>query len=211
MKNPFISHNSSPKGYTKAFTLVETLVAISILTLAVTGPLLIAQKGIGSSIYARDQITAFYLAQEAVEYIRNVRDTNRITGQWWLAQFSSCQPYNSAVPACSSLNGMYKIDSKYLDFTNDQGTPSDFTDDTVNASAISTCSGSCPVLQFDTTNNLYTYSGGTLSPTQFTRTITINNTISSKEALVQVTIAWNPALIGGFTRSFVIKEYLFNF
>src|SRR4051812_39565134 len=74
----------------RAFTLVESMVAISILSLAVTGPLLIAQKGIGSAIYARDQIMAFYLAQEAVEYIRNVRDSNRMTGTPWLSQFSSC-------------------------------------------------------------------------------------------------------------------------
>src|SRR4051812_13810349 len=58
-------HVQNPR---RAFTLVESMVAISILALAVTGPMIIAQKGIGSAIYAKDQITAFYLAQEAVEY-----------------------------------------------------------------------------------------------------------------------------------------------
>ena len=62
----------------RGFTLIETLVAIAVLSLAITGPMVIAQKGIGSAIYARDEVTAFYLAQEAIEYIRNVRDTNRI-------------------------------------------------------------------------------------------------------------------------------------
>jgi prepilin-type N-terminal cleavage/methylation domain-containing protein len=191
----------------RGFTLVESMVAISILSLAVTAPLLIAQKGIGAAIYSRDQITAFYLAQEAVEYVRNVRDTNRITGQWWLAQFSSCQPYNEANAPCSVINGDYKIDAKFLDFTTSNG--AGVSDDVVNANAISTCTGACPVLKYDATNNLYTYSEG--SDTQFTRTINISNISGDgKEAILSVTIAWNTDLFSP-QRTFTIKEYLFNF
>jgi prepilin-type N-terminal cleavage/methylation domain-containing protein len=58
----------------KGFTLVETLVAISILMLAILGPLSIASAGLRNSLYAKDQITAFYLAQEGIEYVRYVRD-----------------------------------------------------------------------------------------------------------------------------------------
>src|SRR4051812_29896076 len=83
-------NNKAGKGVQKGFTLVEAMVAISILSLAVTGPLVIAQKGIGSAIYARDQVTASYLAQEGVEYVRNVRDTNRIAGSPWLTGLSAC-------------------------------------------------------------------------------------------------------------------------
>lgn len=191
----------------RGFTLVESMVAISILSLAVTAPLLIAQKGIGSAIYSRDQITAFYLAQEAVEYVRNVRDTNRITGQWWLAQFSSCQPYTSSNPACSTIAGNYKIDAKYLNFTVENG--AGVADDTVNTNAISLCNGACPPLKFDANNNLYTYSAG--NDTQFTRTVNISNSGGGgKEAIVSVTIAWSTDLFAP-TRTFTVKEYLFNF
>jgi prepilin-type N-terminal cleavage/methylation domain-containing protein len=189
---------------TEGFTLVESMVAISILSLAVTAPLLIAQKGIGSAIYSRDQITAFYLAQEAIEYVRNVRDTNRITGQWWLAQFataSGCQPYDSSNSACSVINGDYKIDAKYLDFTLGNGA--------VNTNAISPCSGACPPLKYDTVNNLFTYSAG--NDTQFTRTINISNVAGGgKEALISVTIAWSTDLFAP-QRTFSVKEYIFNF
>lgn len=195
----------------RGFTLIEAMVAISILSLAVTGPLLIAQKGIGSAVYARDQITAYYLAQEAVEYIRNVRDTNRITGAWWLSQFSSCQPYNSGTPSCSTINGTYKIDARYSNFTNDGGTPTNYADDTVNASAIAVCSGTCGTLSFDSSTKLYGYgSGSTWKTTPFTRTITIDNTASNKEALVTVTISWNTNLFSP-PRIFTVKEYMFNF
>lgn len=64
----------------KAFTLIETLVAISILTIALTGPLAVIAQALKSSYFARDQITAYYLAQEAVEYIRNLRDINGLKG-----------------------------------------------------------------------------------------------------------------------------------
>jgi len=68
----------------RGFTLIETLVAISILLLSISAPLTIASKGLASSFFARDQITAFYLAQDAVEYIRNTRDNNFLSGAGWI-------------------------------------------------------------------------------------------------------------------------------
>ena len=50
------------KRLTKGFTLVETLVAISVLSLSIAGAFTAVQGGIQSSTVAKDQITAFYLA-----------------------------------------------------------------------------------------------------------------------------------------------------
>jgi prepilin-type N-terminal cleavage/methylation domain-containing protein len=176
----------------RAFTLVEAMVAISILSLAVTGPLVIAQKGLGSAIYAKDQITAFYLAQEAVEYIRNVRDSNRIAGTPWLGQFAVCKEDGTS-PARKC-----KIDSQYADFS--------------TSGAIELCpNGVCPPLSFDTTNNIYGYgSTQTWRPTPFTRTISIDDRASPKEAVISVTIAWNTKLFLP-QKTFTIKEYIFDF
>jgi len=60
------------------FTLVETLVAIAILMIAIAGPLTVAEKGLSASIYARDQLIGSYLAQDGMEYIKNMADTNQI-------------------------------------------------------------------------------------------------------------------------------------
>lgn len=188
----------------KGFTLVETMVAISILSLAVTGPLLIAQKGVGSAIYARDQITAFYLAQEAVEYIRNVRDSNRISGVPWLEQFTN------GPSACKEdgFGRRCQIDSQYSDFA--------------NSNAIQACSDSsnpdtdpnspCPQMKIDSANNIYGYgSGGNWAPTIFTRTISIDDrTKPNQEAEISVTISWNTTLFAP-QKTFTIKEYIFNF
>ncbi len=60
--------------YKKGFTLVEALVAIAILLLVIIGPMTIAQKGIQNARYAREQMTAIFLAQEAIEGVRQIRD-----------------------------------------------------------------------------------------------------------------------------------------
>ena len=58
---------------TAGFTLVEALVAISILMVAVASPMVIAQKGLNSANYSRDQMTATFLAEDALEFIKNFR------------------------------------------------------------------------------------------------------------------------------------------
>ena len=67
----------------KGFTIVESLVAISILVLAITGATSAIQTGISSYIFSKDQIIAFYLAQEGFEQIRNIRDENGLKKISW--------------------------------------------------------------------------------------------------------------------------------
>ena len=120
---------------TRGFTLIETLVAIMILTVSIAGPLTIATKGLSSAIFARDQITAFYLAQEAVEFVRNTRDQNSLhvpPVPPWLTGLGDC-----FADAC-------KID--------------------VKNTTISSCGGSCPPLLHDETTDFYNYEIGEPSP-----------------------------------------------
>lgn len=63
----------------KGFTLVETLVAVLVLSIAVAGAFSAAQTGLKTANGAKNQITAFYLAQDAFEYIRNMRDTAKLS------------------------------------------------------------------------------------------------------------------------------------
>ncbi len=60
------------------FTLVETLVAITLLLLVIVGPMTIASKGMRNAYFAGDQTTATFLAQEAIEHIQSLRDNNAL-------------------------------------------------------------------------------------------------------------------------------------
>jgi prepilin-type N-terminal cleavage/methylation domain-containing protein len=90
MKTFFLKNNN--KDTQQGFTIIETLVAISILLISTTGPLSFAQSSLRSSFLARDQVAAFYLAQEAVETIKNIRDNNKIQDSDWLDGLGDCTP-----------------------------------------------------------------------------------------------------------------------
>lgn len=94
----------------KGFTLIETMVAVTILTLAIAGPLVTANRAIVAARISRDQLTASYLAQEGIEYMRAVRDDNYLavypngTSSAWnnfLASVSQCNATDDSTVACT--------------------------------------------------------------------------------------------------------------
>lgn len=56
------------------FSLVEVLVAITILLLVIAGPLSIISRSINSTNYATEQVNAWFLAQEGLELVQKGRD-----------------------------------------------------------------------------------------------------------------------------------------
>jgi prepilin-type N-terminal cleavage/methylation domain-containing protein len=98
MKTSFLKNN---KDTQQGFTIIETLVAISILLISTTGPLSFAQSSLRSSFLARDQVAAFYLAQEAVETIKNIRDNNKIQDSDWLDGLGGCDPSGGNLVKCN--------------------------------------------------------------------------------------------------------------
>lgn len=166
------------------FTLVETLVAIGILVLAVTGAFSAAQMGITTSTYSKNQVIAFYLAQDGVEFIRNIRDNNGLKGQAWLTDISS----NSSDPC-------YFNNTCTVDPTAVSPNP--------NIIRCSGGSGSCPSLKQDT-NGIYGYVSGT--DTIFRREIQLTS-INDHEISILVSVIWRKGLVD---RSFRIRENIFD-
>ena len=74
----------------KGFSLVETLVAITILLVTIMGPLYAFQQSIQSHYIARDKLIATALAQDGMEYIRSIRDNNYLNGRPWLTTIDTC-------------------------------------------------------------------------------------------------------------------------
>ena len=166
--------------------MVETLVAVSILSISVLATFTAVQGGLQSSLYVKDRITAFYLAQEAFEYIKNIRDDNIIktisgTPTNWLAGLTA----NPGDPC--PFTQYCKIDVKNRNVTN--------------------CGASlnnCPVLKQDTVSGLYNYTTG--SDTTFNRGIQFYF-VTSDEIDVAVTVQW---ITRGVTKSFKVQQSFFN-
>jgi prepilin-type N-terminal cleavage/methylation domain-containing protein len=62
------------KQKNKGFTLVETLIAISIFSMSIVTMMSVLGTGISDTNYAKTKIIATYLAQEGIEHARNIRD-----------------------------------------------------------------------------------------------------------------------------------------
>ncbi len=155
-----MSMNLPRQNQQKGFTLVETLVAISILMIAIIGPYYSIQQAIMASYVARDQLIASSLAEEGAEYIYFLRDSNYLGGRSWLYGLDSCMasqhPYGCTVDPA--------------------------------AAAINYCSSAgCAPLKL-TAAGLYTQSGTGVT-TRFTRTLKIEQ-VSSTQVQVLVTVTW---------------------
>jgi len=91
------NRNTTP-NLVSGFTIIEALVAIFILTISISSMLGVTASSISFAKYADNEIVSNYLLQEAVDYIRNDRDTIAFqmkddpSGGWnnFLTKYNSC-------------------------------------------------------------------------------------------------------------------------
>lgn len=150
----------------RGFTFVETLVAISILLLAVAAPLTLASQGLTASRISRDSTIATYLGQEAIEYVRNIRDTNALAGASWLSGLEGC------------IDGV----GCAIDVRTDEIDTCDAED-------------ACEPMMFNTENGAYGLeAGGDWEETKFTRRVLIETGGSAYEVNVSAIITWEDGI-----------------
>ncbi len=65
--------------------LIEMLVALGILTVGFLGVMTLLSRAIGLNRVVADNYTATYLAIEGIEVVKNILDSNIITGAGWAA------------------------------------------------------------------------------------------------------------------------------
>jgi prepilin-type N-terminal cleavage/methylation domain-containing protein len=105
IKLPSASHQSG-------FTLIETLVAIVIFSAALISLMTIASRGIAATAIAEQETIAHYLAQEGLEVVRNIRDTNILVPQAWDAGLSQCvSPVGGSPVTCMVVYSQNSVPS----------------------------------------------------------------------------------------------------
>lgn len=176
------------RGRVSGFTLVETLVAISLLMMAIVAPITLTVQSLRSAYYSRDQITAFYMAQEAIEAVRAIRDGQVLQ----IAQSSNGGAIDLFGPI--PLGQDFRVDARKSD----------------PAQSIALCSsdpgGACIPLQTDGT--LYGYQSG-WSNTNFTRTVRAQFVGSGQDELrVTVQVTWKSGTYQ--SRTFSISENMYR-
>lgn len=176
------------------FTLVETLVAITVLLLIVIGPMTVAQKGIQNAYFANEQVTATFLAQEAIEAIRVIRDDyalDVLDGQYgdggetsdWVGEIP---------PACTTSNNGCAYDA----------------DDEEFASCAS--NNNC-ILRFDENNGRYSHSAG-LDSIYERKVYVDDNPAGAPDGTVEVrvVVSWHAKIFGSGDREYEVQTWLYD-
>jgi prepilin-type N-terminal cleavage/methylation domain-containing protein len=156
----------------RGFSLVETLVAITILLIAVLAPMRIASQSIKTAGFAREQLTAVFLAQEGIESVLHHRDADALDGDsdtWdW---YSELEAEGCADDGCSYDPA---------------------TETFVDCSTVTNCQ-----LYFDddaSSGAYYTHTAGSLPASAFTRIVTVTE-VQPGEAHVVSTVSWESLLV----------------
>lgn len=89
----------------RAFTLVETLVAIAVLMIAIAGPLTVSSQAYTAALDAKNQTVATFLAQATIEYINYTKNNNWISNPWPPSIMSSCTISNPCNKDSTVFNG----------------------------------------------------------------------------------------------------------
>jgi len=172
------------------FTLIEALVAISILTLSIAGPMVTASDGLKNSTYARDQIVAFYIAQEGIEIIRSIRDGNALNNTSWLTGIAA---------ACTSGAGAgCGIDIRNLNFIDCAGNGGTACNIYYDPKGLIAGGGGV--------RGIYSHVSGGTQQTIYKRSIKIV-AINAQESTIDATVTW---ISHGITKTITVQSRLFN-
>ena len=181
------------------FSLVETLVAISLLLIIIVGPMTISSSAARSTSFASEQVIAFFLAQEGAEIAQKARDD--LILEYGL---TSSDGWDEFVD--DSSGALYEEC-----FTNSGCGLELNTDATGSINAPEDCStGDRCRLYFDDTNGRaqYTYESSGTTQTEFTRRITMEE-IAGREVRVRSIVTWRTGSQIEDQEIFV-ETYLFN-
>lgn len=161
-----------------AFTLIETLVAITIISLAILAPFGAMQQVVRATALSRDQVIASGLAQEGIEYVRFIRYTNWLNSQQSGDSYDPTDGIESGTKNCVSSGGT--TNNCTIDIISNPYVGGSFE-------GVSRCSGSCGAL-YRTPAGVYTQRQSGNAATPYTRYFTVTKHVDY--ITVTVTVTW---------------------
>lgn len=203
-------NNNVPKS---GFTLTEVMIGIMILTVAVvtaTNLLVGLMRGNQSNLTS---LQAYYLAQEGLEAVRNIRDTNWLHNLNWLGSESQ-ELWGDQLAVGADEEDYYAVNLLNDGFFCDLD--SDISSQLVDLKSCSPwnldSSGEGKIFKFEDGGNIYLSSSGVnqLGETPFYRTVTISpyDMENMKDfVLVKSKVNWE---LGARKREIVLYEVLSN-
>lgn len=178
------------KIHERGFTLIETLVAVSLMVISIVAPMSLVAQSLTTAYYARDQVAAYSLAQEGIEAVRGVRDGNILE--------------NATTGSSNDLLQSIPIDRNFtVDATIAGGT-----------GLVACSTNPCESLRVDPTGTLYGHDQTWTTFTKFRRTAYANYVGPSAlnggqdEIRVTVTVTWETAT--GRTRMFKMYSNMYR-
>ncbi len=72
-----------PTQTTRGFTVVETLMALTVFSMVVVALVTVSSSSVTNVNFMRNRLTASYLGQEGIEVVRNIRDGYIASGAGW--------------------------------------------------------------------------------------------------------------------------------
>jgi Tfp pilus assembly protein PilV len=184
---------------TIGFSLVETLVAISILLIVITGPMSIAMRTAKSSSFASEQIQAFFLAQEGLELAQKARD------EYLLDYFDDGIPANpwAEFTTVAAYQNCFDADGCGLEWNSAVSgaliTPARSCDPITN----------CLLYRASSGRSWFTYISAGASPTVFTRKITFTDDGGNDDVKVKSTVTWRTGSLVA-EQKVEVDTYLYN-
>jgi len=166
------------------FTIIELIVSIFILSIGVLGVFSAFSMITILTSSTADRLTATYLAQEGMEIVRNIRDTNWLNMDGATGDFPSCASGNDPTSNCpfSWVDGIDNCESF--------GCQADYTTGTNVASIMNPWSDDGDYLFLNTdTDGFYSYDA-TVTQTKFKRKITITQ-VTTYILKVNVQVSWD--------------------
>jgi len=168
------------KSKSSAFTLVEVLIAISILIIGILSGFILVTRALYNVAVIKDRLTASFLAQEGIELTRQIRDSNflRILNEESISWNNGLETGSYIIK--SNVEGEELIQLVPI-------TPSE-----------------APDFLYNDALKIYNYSTG--EPTTFNREIKIT-TISNDEIRVESIMQWKTRTIDF---DLFVEDHLYN-